>query len=287
MSEELSKTAIIYDFDGTLASGNLQECSFIPATGMSRDAFWEEVKRRTKEEDADEILVYMHLMLEKAKEAGVDVSKEMLRKHGRDAKLFPGLADGGWFERVDKFAEHQGLELQHYIISSGIEEMMSGCAIRSFFRKVYASKYIYDGEIAAWPGVAINYTNKTQYLFRINKGIENHWDREGLNAYMPEASRPVPFSRMIFLGDGDSDIPAMKMMTHQGGYSIAVYNEQRDKPDLKKIHNLISDDRVNFVAPGNYEENSQLDIIVKGILGRIGHSVNKPLGEAAQAEIMV
>jgi hypothetical protein len=175
---------------------------------------------------------------------------------------------------MNSFAQQHGLNLQHYIISSGIEEMIRGCSIQDAFHKIYASKYIYDGEVAAWPGVAINYTTKTQYLFRINKGIENHWDREALNAYMPEASRPVPFSRMIFLGDGDSDIPTMKMITLQGGHSVAVYDEQRERRDLEKIHSLISDDRVDFVAPGNYEEKSPLDIIIKGILGRIAHSVS-------------
>jgi len=273
MSEALATTAMIYDFDGTLSRGNLQECSFIPEVGMTRDDFWAAVKRRTKDEDADEILVYMHLMLEKAKDAGEVVTKEMLREHGRNAPLFPGLEGKHWFERVNRFAEKQGLELKSYIISSGIEEMIRGCSIQDAFHKIYASKYIYEGEAAAWPGVAINYTTKTQYLFRINKGIENHWDRAALNAYMPGESRPVPFSRMIFLGDGDSDIPAMKMMTYQGGHSVAVYDELRKPEDLEKIHRLISDGRADFVAPGNYKEKSQLDIIIKGILGRIAHTV--------------
>src|SRR5450631_2645664 len=232
-------------------------------------------KRRTKEEDADEILVYMHLMLEKAKEIGNPVTKEMLRNHGKKARLFPGLDGNRWFNRINSFALKEGLELEHYIISSGIEEMIRGCSIQDAFHKIYASKYIYEGEIAEWPGVAINYTTKTQYLFRINEGIENHWDREALNAYKPSASRPVPFGRIVFLGNGDSDIPAMKMTTSQGGYSIAVYDEQWEANDLVKIHRLISDDRANFVAPGNYEENSQLEIIVKGILVRSRQSQSR------------
>jgi phosphoserine phosphatase len=268
------KTALIYDFDGTLARGSLQECSFIPTMKMTREEFWSSVKTMTKAEDADEILVYMHFMLAKAKEAGVQVTREMLREHGRTAPLFPGLKDLSWFTRINAFGETHGLELQHYIVSSGIEEMIRGCTIQQEFHRIYASKYIYDDNIAAWPGVAINYTTKTQYLFRINKGVENHWDNEGINAYMPSRLRPIPFDRMIFLGDGDTDIPTMKMLTYQGGHSIAVYDEQREPKDLERIHRLISDDRVNFVAPANYEQNSQLDIIVKGILGRIEHSSN-------------
>jgi 2-hydroxy-3-keto-5-methylthiopentenyl-1-phosphate phosphatase len=220
----LKKTAIVYDFDGTLARGNLQECSFIPKMKMSHKEFWAEVKKRTRNEDADEILVYMHLMLEKAQEAHKPVTKKMLRKHGRKAKLFKGLGGQQWFKRVNKFALGHGLDLEHYIISSGIDEMIRGCSIQSAFHKIYASKYIYNKNIAAWPGVAINYTTKTQYLFRINKGIENHWDRDAINAYTPEPLRPIPFKRMIFLGDGTTDIPTMKMLTYQGGHSIAVYD---------------------------------------------------------------
>src|SRR5260370_27160913 len=152
VAKPLAKTAIIYDFDGTLARGNLQECSFIPKMRMTRSDFWAEVKRRTKEEDADEILVYMHLMLEKAKEAEEDLTKNMLQQHGMNAPLFPGLDGRHWFTRMNTFAEQQGLELQHYIISSGIEEMIRGCSIQDAFHKIYASKYIYDGEVAAWPG---------------------------------------------------------------------------------------------------------------------------------------
>lgn len=273
MKKKPAETAIIYDFDGTLARGNLQESSFIPKMHMTPTEFWDEVKQRTRKEDADEILVYMHLMLEKARNTGKKVTRKMLEKHGENVPLFPGLKNRAWFTRMNEFARKNGLKLQHYIISSGIEEMIRGCPIQDAFRRIYASKFIYEGDVASWPGVAINYTTKTQYLFRINKGIDNHWNSKALNEYMPGALRPIPFKRMIFIGDGDSDIPAMKMMTFQGGYSIAVYDEKREQKDLEKIHRLISDDRANFVAPGNYEEKSQLEIIVKGILVRIAHGI--------------
>lgn len=267
--DEPKRTALIYDFDGTLARGNLQETSFIPNIGMTKEDFWAEVKVRTRDHDADEILVYMHLMLDKAREQGVQVTVEDLRRHGEEAPLFPGLADKSWFDRINAHAAERGLVLEHYIVSSGIHEMIEGCAIRDAFRQVFASKFIYVEGVAAWPGVGINYTTKTQYLFRINKGIDNHWDNVSINSYMPEDERPIPFDRMIFLGDGDTDIPTMKMLTHKGGHSVAVYDPYRTDRDLKKIYKLISDGRVEFVAPADYEENSQIDITVKGILGRI------------------
>jgi phosphoserine phosphatase len=267
--DQPKRTALIYDFDGTLARGNLQETSFIPNIGMTKEDFWAEVKARTRDHDADEILVYMHLMLDKAGEKDVQVTVEDLRRHGEEAPLFPGLANKSWFDRINAHAAERGLVLEHYIVSSGIHEMIEGCIIRDAFRQVFASKFIYVEGVAAWPGVGINYTTKTQYLFRINKGIDNHWDRDTINNYMPEDERRIPFDRMIFFGDGDTDIPTMKMLTHKGGHSVAVYDTDRTPGDLKKIHKLISDGRVEFVAPADYSEHSQIDIIVKGILGRI------------------
>lgn len=273
MTAKPLKAALVYDFDGTLARGNLQERSFIPAIGMTREAFWKEVKAVTRDEDADEILVYMQLMLRKAAECEIQVTKDELRAHGRDAPLFDGLADGAWFNRINAFASECGLELEHYIISSGIHEMIAGCPIFDRFKMVFASRYIYgDDGVAKWPGLAINYTTKTQFLFRINKGIPNSWDNERINEWTPEEERLIPFSRMIFLGDGDTDIPTMKMMTHQGGNSIAVYDPEVTPQDRQKIHRLISENRVNFVAAARYSEGSQLDIIVQGILGRIARA---------------
>ena len=271
----LPRAAIVYDFDGTLAAGNIQETSFIPAVGMEREDFWAEVTARTKAEDADQILVYMHMMLEKARASEVAVTKSALAEHGRDARLFPGLADGSWFTRMNACAAEAGLALEHYIVSSGILEMIKGCPIAEHFERIYASKFIYEGEAAAWPGVAINYTTKTQYLFRINKGVANTWNNKDLNAYMPEAARPVPFERMIFIGDGDTDVPSMKMVTYKGGHAIAVYDEADGAAGLAKIHQLIADRRVEFVAPANYEPDGPLDVIVKGVIGRIGRTLDE------------
>ncbi|WP_298966929.1 HAD family hydrolase [uncultured Roseibium sp.] len=200
---ELKRTALIYDYDGTLARGNIQENSFLPTIDMERGDFWKEVKRLTKENDADEILVYMQLMLREAKRKGIKVTKEELRTHGRSSQLFGGLADHSWFSRLNEFAKERGLKLEHYIISSGTQEMIEGSLIAEDFKRIFASRYIYnDNGEADWPSLAINYTTKTQFLFRINKGIGNVWDNEAINAFMPEQERPIPFTRMIFLGDG-------------------------------------------------------------------------------------
>jgi len=263
------RTAIVYDFDGTLVKGNMQEHSFIPRIGMEPREFWKMVHGLTEAHDTDQILTYMHLMIEEARRSGEIVSEDQLREHGEGLPLFPGLEDGTWFDRINECARDLGLDMSHYVISSGIQEMIEGCSIFDKFRHVFASKFIYiDGE-AKWPGVAINYTTKTQYLFRINKGIENHWDNTSINAYTPDHRRPGPFERMIFIGDGYTDIPTMKMLTQKEGHSIAVYDSGEIDAGADTIRGLIADDRVNFVAPADYGENSQLDIIVRGVIGRI------------------
>ena len=267
----LLKTAIIYDFDGTLARGNMQEVSFIPSIGMTPAQFWNEtVRPRTIASDGDGILMYMQMMLQTAREQGAPVTRQALQDHGRDVALFEGLRDRSWFDRMNEFGAQYGLEIEHYIISAGLEEMIQGCPIAEAFTHVFASKYAYDdNEVAVWPAVGVNYTTKTQYLFRINKGVNNHWENERVNHFIPDDQRRIPFERMIFLGDGDTDVPTMKMMHTKGGFSIAVYDPRNSKCDQDKIYGLISEDRVNFVAAADYREGSPLDLIVKGLIGRI------------------
>jgi hypothetical protein len=265
----LTRTAIVYDFDGTLARGNIQEHTFLPELGVDKDVFWTEVGRLKQEHNADQILVYMWWMLQQARAKGVTVTRELLRKHGGATPLYQGLDT--WFDRINTYCAERGQRLEHYVVSSGNREIIEGCPIFTRFAGVFGSQFIYDAAGAAvWPGVAINYTTKTQFLFRINKGITNSWDDAAVNRWQPMNERPVPFTRMIFIGDGDTDIPSMKMVRHQGGYSIAVFDEDkwRETSSKAKLHRLIAEDRAHFVAPADYRDGSQLDVIVRGILGR-------------------
>jgi hypothetical protein len=266
----LKRTALVYDFDGTLAPGNIQEHTFIPGLGVEKDVFWAEVERRAREHDADQILVYMWHMLEVSKQLGVPITRESLEAHGRETPLFAGVES--WFERIDEFGRERGLAIEHYIVSSGTAEMIRGCSIHRFFKQVYASRFIFDANgNAVWPGVAINYTTKTQFLFRINKGIDSTWDNSKINRWTPMEDRPIPFSRMIFLGDGETDIPSMKLVRQQGGYSIAVFDPDRwTTPRTQEhVYRLIAEDRAHFTVPADYLENSQLAVTVRGVLGRI------------------
>lgn len=265
------RTALVYDFDGTLAPGNMQEHGLLPEhLRILPNDFWRRVGDEMKNEDADQILTFLRHLLLRASEVGAPITREILRSYGKTVPLFAGVRD--WFDRIDEHARVRNLALEHYVISSGNEEMIEGTSVFPKFRQVFASRYIYDSEgVARWPAVAINYTTKTQYLFRINKGIDNHWNNEAVNRWQPTDERPLPFSRIIYLGDGDTDIPSMKMVRHQGGHSIAVFDPERwARRELQdKVYNLISEDRASFVTPADYRDGSQLDITVKGILGRI------------------
>lgn len=261
--------AIVYDFDGTLSPGSMQEHTFIPGLGYKnvRD-FWREVKDECRARDGDEVLTYMELMLRKS--APASVTKAALREHGAKLPLFDGVET--WFERMGHYADELGLSLKHYVISSGIREMIDGSSIRQHFERVFASSFAYDsGGVAKWPAVAINYTTKTQFLFRINKGIDNTWDNDAINRWVPMMERPMPFERIIFIGDGDTDIPSMKLVRLQGGVAIAVFDTHKwsDADHQTKIGRLIAEDRANYVAPANYQEGGQLDVVVRGVLGRI------------------
>lgn len=273
----LVRAALIYDFDGTLAPGNIQEHALLPQyLGVSAQSFWDEVAQEKRAHDADEILVYLRLLLECARRRGLPITRRVLADYGARTPFFEGVE--GWFERIGKYAAERGLALEHYVVSSGNEEMIRGSGVGHHFNTVFASRYRYDeAGNAIWPAVAVNYTTKTQYLFRINKGVTNSWDNEPVNRWIPMAERPIPFERMIYFGDGDTDIPSMKMVRHQGGHSIAVFDPQKwDSPDLErrelfkqKAYNLIAEDRAHFVVPADYRDGSQLDITVKGTLGRI------------------
>ena len=264
------RAALIYDFDGTLAPGNIQEHSLLPALGISPADFWAKNAALKQQHDADEVLAYLHLLLLESRSRALPLTREMLREHGGRTPFFDGVET--WFTRINDHAAERNLALEHYVISSGNEELIEGCAIASHFKKVFACRYAYDENgVAQWPAVAINYTTKTQFLFRINKGIDNVWNNEAINRWQPMEERNMPFSRMLYLGDGDTDIPSMKMVRHQGGHSVAVFDPKKwaERKSQERVYNLIAEDRAHFVVPADYTDGSQLDITIKGVLGRI------------------
>ena len=273
MNRKPVKIAIAYDFDGTLAPGNMQEHSFFPQLNIDPASFWSKANRIAEENDMDEILSYMQLMLDEARKHDVPVRKSDFENYGKQIRFFPGVET--WFDRINAYGESKKLLIEHYVISSGLREFISGTGIARHFKVIFASGFRYDvNGVARWPALAVNYTNKTQFLFRINKGILNSYDNSLINKYIPEEEKPVPFSNMIYIGDGITDVPAMKMIKYQGGKAVAVYDPKikatEQKPSPKQIcQELISQRRADYLAPADYREGGHLESVIKLLVDQI------------------
>ena len=264
--------AIMYDFDKTLCTKDMQEYAFIPALGMSSSAFWGEANALTDAEEMDNILAYMYKMVEKAREKKVPITRDTFQEMGRSVEFFDGVLS--WFDRINEYGEQAGVRIEHYIVSSGIKEIIEGTPIAEKFKKIYACEFMYDynGSIQ-WPKFAVNYTAKTQFLFRINKGVLtiDSKSADKLNQYTPENERRIPFRNMIYVGDGLTDVPCMKLVKSNGGQSIAVYDQGKGR---EAALNLLKADRVNFVAAADYGPGSDIETIVQAIIKKI-HAVEE------------
>ena len=257
--------AIMYNFDHTLSPRDMQEYGFIPDLGMEADAFWHKCVTAMKQNQMDQILAYMYMMLEEAK-GKLIVNRNMLRALGQDVQLFDGVSD--WFARVNAYAEEKGLTPEHYIISSGLKEIIEGTPIAKEFKEIYAASFCYDEHgVACWPAMAVNYTSKTQFLFRVNKGVLDVTEHRALNEFMPEEKRRVPFSNMIYIGDGLTDVPSMKLTKLNGGHSIAVWQE-----DERISNEMLLEGRVDFAVKADYSQGSEMEKTVFAIIDQIAAS---------------
>ncbi|MBQ7417176.1 MAG: haloacid dehalogenase-like hydrolase [Acidaminococcaceae bacterium] len=253
--------ALMYDFDKTLCTTDMQAYTFIPNLGMSANEFWAKASDLAEKHKMDRILAYMYLMLDEAHIHRKPIRRSDFVALGKDLELYPGVAE--WFSRINRFGKEQGVTIKHYIISSGLREIIEGSSIYKEFDDVFAGEFLYDENgVACWPKNVVNYTTKTQFLFRINKGVLDISNDDDLNRFTPEEDRPVPFRNMIYIGDGLTDVPCMKLVKVNGGCSIAVYQKGKQA----KVKDLILDQRVNFIEPADYSEGSQLDQITKDII---------------------
>ena len=251
--------AIIYDFDKTLCDQDMQNYTFIPNLDMTPKEFWSEIGDFSKSENMEGILSYLYYMVKKSNEKGLPITKEYLASMGKDVHLYQGVED--WFVRINQFAKEQGVILEHYIISSGIKDIMASTSIAKYFKAIYGCDFYYDEEgKAVWPKIAINFTGKTQYLYKINKGILDETDSTEVNKKYKE--KRIPFKNMIYIGDGLTDIPCMTMLKKAGGKSIGIYTQK----NKAQVQQFLIDDRINYICPANYKENSYLDRIIKLII---------------------
>lgn len=261
------RIALAYDFDGTLSPGSMQEHSFIPEIGDDKASFWQRSNDEAARLGADRTLIYMHHMVRAAEKADKPFTRADIRRHGASVSFFPGVED--WFGRIRAYGDERGLEVTHFIISSGLKEMILGTAIGDKVDAVFACDFKYDAnQVPVWPALAVNYTTKTQFLFRINKWALDLSDDRAVNAYVPEDERAVPFRNMIFLGDGETDVPCMRTVKASGGVSIAVYAPEDEKGE-KTAQGLITQNRVHAARVADYTEGSALDEYVKAAIDRM------------------
>lgn len=259
--------AIMYDFDKTLCTKDMQEYGFIPALGMTSSTFWGSVGQLTDSQEMDNILAYMFKMVDEAKNKKIAITRKTFQELGAGVQYFDGVTS--WFERINTYGEKIGVRVEHYIVSSGIKEIIDGTEIAKFFKKIYACEFMYDynGTIQ-WPKIAVNYTAKTQFLFRINKGVLtiDSKSADKLNQFTPEKERRVPFHNMIYIGDGLTDVPCMKLVKANGGQSIAVYDPEKGKTAATA---LLEANRVNYIVPADYSQNSDIEAIVEAIIRKV------------------
>lgn len=257
--------AICYDFDKTLSPDDMQTFTLIPSFEIDAKSFWEESNKMARECLMDNNLAWMYQLLSYSKFKKKSIRKEYFRAIGKDVQLYKGVTK--WFDRMNEYAEKQGIILEHYIISSGLKEIIEGSVIADKFKRIYASSYYYtpDG-VAEWPAQAINYTNKTQFIFRIAKGIFEEYD-DSVNNSMPESKLYIPYENIVYIGDSATDIPCMRLVKSKGGYSIGVFDPQKDMRE--KVYQLYNDGRINFFAPADYSSRSDLTKYVKQIIDSV------------------
>ena len=257
--------AIMYDFDKTLCTRDMQEYTFIPSVGMDPDEFWNLTGKVAKAETMDSILTYMYCMVEKARETGIPLTRESLVACGKDIEYHKGVEE--WFQRINRYAEQAGVIVEHYVLSSGLKEIIEGTSIAKYFKKIYACEFLYKDGQAYWPKMAVNYTNKTQFVYRINKGVLDINNNVDLNSSRPDSEKRVLFSNMIYIGDCLTDVPCMKLVKQSGGRSIAIYQPGED-------HNaapLLKHKRVDWMFEADYSEGSELDRTMELLLKNLAY----------------
>ena len=256
--------AFLYDFDKTLCTTDMEDYAFIPSLGYTPAEFWGRANAFGWENRMDGLLAYMYTMIQECAVQNIKLDRAFLNHCGESIQLFPGVRE--WFARINAFGESLGVQVEHYVISSGLREIIEGSGIAQEFREIYACEFYYnENGDACWPKLDVNFTNKTQFVYRINKGILDVSRDKELNDSMPDDSKRVPFTNMIYMGDGLSDVPCMKMMRAYGGQAIAVYQAS----NRQGVEKLLADGRVDFIFPADYREVMELDRTVRDILRKM------------------
>ncbi len=253
--------ALMYDFDKTLCAKDMQEYSFIPSVGMEASQFWQESDMLAKKNNMDKILAYMLLMIKAAKDKGFAITRESFNNLGKDVVFLKGVKS--WFKRINEYGASLGVKIEHYILSSGLKEIIEGTPIAKEFKKIYACEFHYNKSgNAMWPKQVINFTTKTQFIFRISKGVLEQLEDKKLNSMISADDRRIPYRNMIYIGDGMTDVPCMKVVKSRGGEAIGIYH----KANLEVAKRLLNEKRVGYICKADYSTDSELEKITKLII---------------------
>ena len=268
--------AIMYDFDKTLSTTDMQNYSFIPMVGMTPAEFWGATGDFSAKSGCERILSYMFMMIAKAKEKGIKLTREVLKECGKNIKYHPGVTT--WFQRINEYGTAKGVKVEHYLVSSGTKEILEGCAIYDCFTKVYGCEYYYENDEPVWPKLAINYTQKTQFFFRIAKGVTDVRDDDSVNEKARDGLR-IPYTNIAYIGDGMTDVACMTLVNKNKGYSIGVYTDD----NKEKVTQILKDNRCRFIVKADYSKDSDMEKVFKIIIDDISNRASLEAKERALA----
>jgi hypothetical protein len=264
MKKNMQKIALCYDFDGTLCSGYMQNQKLIPDCNIDIGKFWSEVTQYSRDNKMDPTLSYMLLLEDKMHQSNLEITKQNFQNYGKQLELFKGVNE--WFSRIKQYGKINNVEIEHYIISSGLTNMIEGCAFNDQIDRIYACEYIFKNGRGHWPKLSVNYSNKVQFIYRIHKGAFEVHDQDGVNQkkYFGDHIH-VPFENMIFFGDGETDVPTFNVLNKNNGKSVCVYEDKNQK-SIDIANKLFSDGRVHHLVKNDYTENSEIDQLIKNII---------------------
>ncbi|MCA9473393.1 MAG: haloacid dehalogenase-like hydrolase [Nitrospirales bacterium] len=274
MSHPHNIIAIVYDFDHTLSPHYMQDHTILRHAGIDPKEFWPSCTALIQSKGYDQELAYMKKLLEH--EAIRALSNKDLETMGAELTFFPGVPD--CFEELNALFgpeeyEEFGIRLEHYVVSSGLKAILDGSLIAKHVKAIFGCEFDEDDGHISFPKRTISHTQKTQFLFRVNKGLLD-LDQD-VNDHMPEEVRRVPFRHMIYVGDGPTDVPCFTLMKKNGGFAVAVYNaEDHSRRSFEKCYQLAHHaDRVHFMAPADYREGSHLRLILEQHIKEIAKGV--------------
>lgn len=256
--------AIMYDFDKTLSTTDMQNYGFIPMLGLTPEQFWGDTGKFSEETGCERILSYMYMMIRKCRERNIKLTRELLRECGKSIKYHPGVTT--WFQRINDYGAQKGVIVEHYLVSSGTKEILEGCSIYDKFTQVYGCEFYYENDEPVWPKLAINYTQKTQFFFRIAKGAVDLKDDNSVNEKIKGSLR-IPYENIVYIGDGMTDVACMTLVNKNRGYSIGVYTDS----NRASVGQIRKDKRCRFVVKADYSPNRDMEKVLKLIIDDVSN----------------